>query len=79
MRQQQRLGSCEIGLMDVRERGLCFTLATISSERVNGVLLPIMVGNEDSPCLPKTLVSQENRGFVCRLDPVEDEDPLSSS
>lgn len=79
MRQQQRPGSCGIGLMDVREHGLHFTLATILSERVNDALLPIMVGNENSPFYPRKLDCREKRGFLCCLDPVEDEDSLQSS
>jgi hypothetical protein len=66
MRQQQRLESCGIGLMDVRERGLRFTLATISSEWVNGALEPIMAENEGSPFYPEARLPKE-RGLLCHV------------
>ena len=55
-RQQQRLESCGTGPMDVREHGLCCTSATVPSDWVNGVLIPIMTEGGNVPFYPKPLL-----------------------
>ncbi len=52
--------------MDVRERGLRFTLATISSESVNGALVPIMAEKEGSPFYPEARLRRE-QGLLCHV------------